>query len=208
MKVKAAETHKRRGLLSDEQKQEIIDSYNAGNYRKQDLADKYNIELKTILYVTGKLAKRGILTKEEKRINRSNARKGKKLSDEHKLKISEAHKNKCRKLTEEDKLKISIKNSGKNNGMYGKTVSNNQRLKRSQSQKNRKPRRKLTEEEKKKLSEKLKICRTNITIDTVLKEKILKDWNLCTLTKKQIAEKYHIKYNTVVGVIRRHKIIP
>jgi hypothetical protein len=77
--------------------------------------------------------------------------KGKKLSDEHKRKISESckGKNKGKKLSEETKKKLSESHKGKTPWNKGKHHSEESKKKMSESLKGKK----LSEETKKKLSE-------------------------------------------------------
>ncbi len=87
---------------------------------------------------------------EEHRAKISEANKGKKRSEETRAKISAA--NKGRRHTEETRAKISAANKGKNNPNYGKKPSEETRAKMSEALKGRK----LSEEHRARISESLK----------------------------------------------------
>lgn len=201
MRKKNGETYKRRHLISDDKKQEIINLYNTCKYTKEQLAEKLSIELRTVLYIVGKLAKRGIFTEEEKHLHRSEAHKGKRFSEEHKRKISEGNMGKVASV--EARAKISASKIGDKNGMYNRPQSEESKQKMSQFQKQR-ARRPLSDEEKQNLRLKL-TGRKNIPLSVELKENVLTDWNSKQYTKRQLAKKHNVLYNTVCGIIKRAK---
>jgi group I intron endonuclease len=79
----------------------------------------------------------GCIPSEETRRKMSDAKKGKLLSEEHKLKMREAHKN----PSEEFRKKISYVTKGENNPMYGKKHSEEtkQKISKMRKGKNTKP---------------------------------------------------------------------
>jgi hypothetical protein len=92
----------------------------------------------------------GLIHSEESKIKMSLARKGTKLSEEHKRKISEAQKGrKPHLLTEETKRKISEARKGRKNPHLGTPRTEESKRKNSESHKGKVP----TEESKRKMSE-------------------------------------------------------
>ncbi len=203
MRLNSGKTSERRGLLNDEQKQEIIDLYATGNFTKAQLAEKFKVPHKTIMYVTSKLAKRGILTEAEKTKHRSDAHKGKKLSNEHKRKISLGHIGK--KHSNDTLIKLSLAKTGEKNGMYNRPQSTEAKSKMSNFQKTR-PRREMTEQEKATISSKLK-GRKHTLINEHVKQKVLAEWASGLYTKREIANRNETSYNAVVGIIRARATI-
>ncbi|MAE85019.1 MAG: hypothetical protein CMB80_19945 [Flammeovirgaceae bacterium] len=126
--------------------------------------------------------------------------KGRRLSEKHKKRISEA--NKGSNLSDEAKSKISEKNLGAGNGMYGRTHSEKSRKKMSKHQRNRK-RRPLTQEEKKRISTKLKGRPRPKPISEEARHQVISMYSSGEYTKQQLADELGLKYNTVVGILRR-----
>lgn len=188
------------GILNDDVKRAIFELREMGPFRMCDLAKAFGLEEKTIKYVISRYGKSGILTKEQKKENRSKAMRGRKLSKDHKRKISEANKGTF--LSNEAKTIISKKNSGAENGMYGRTHSKEARNKMSDHQRNR-TRRPLTTEEKTYLSNKLKGRAKPKPISPKIKQKVIEMYASGNYTKKQLAEELRLKYNTVVGILRK-----
>lgn len=129
---------------------------------------------------------------------------GRKLTEEHKIKISIGNKGKTQ--TEVTKQKISQANSGENNGMYGKTVSDETREKQSQFQSTR-IRNPLTEDHKNIIKEARKNQDMSFRIPIEIKNEIVQLYASGNYTKRQLAEKFGLKYNSVVKIIRSHKVV-
>jgi predicted GIY-YIG superfamily endonuclease len=127
---------------------------------------------------------------------------GRKHTDETKIKMSEAHKGQVVSL--ETREKISQANSGENNGMYGKSISDETRilLSKFQSSRSRKP---LTEEHKQKNREATTKQDRSFKISTDIKNEVVQLYGSGNYTKKQLSEKFGLKYNSVVKIIRTHK---
>lgn len=138
---------------------------------------------------------------EESKNKRKEKMLGRKHSEDHKKKISEANKGKI--ISSNTKRKISIANSGENNGMFGKTISNETRKKLSEFQSSRK-RSPLSEEH----LQKIKLARSqqnsSFRISKEIKQEIVSLYASGQYTKKQLAEKFNLKYNSVVKIIRSH----
>lgn len=128
---------------------------------------------------------------------------GRKLSEEHKMRISQS--NIGRTISQDVRDKISQANSGENNGMSGKTHSTITKQKMSKFQLSR-PRRPLTNEEKQHLSNSLKGKPRPASIPQETKNQVMVMWASGNYTKRQIAEKFNLKYNSVVKIIRTHSI--
>lgn len=129
---------------------------------------------------------------------------GRKLSDEHKRKISQGNMGKI--LSFEACKNISKSKLGENNGMYGKTIKEETRKKLSnfQSKRIRKP---LSEEHKEK--NRLSALNQNFSfrIPINIKNEIIQLYATNNYTKKQLSEKFQLKYNSIVKIIRSHKIV-
>jgi len=192
----------RRGQISDEAKSQIINDYATGNFTKKQLAKINNISCSSVNYIVLQY-KNGILSEEQKHKNRSNAHLGKKHSEEHKRKISAA--NMGRIISEESREKISLANAGENNGMSGKTHSIDVKQKMSEFQSSR-PREPLTEEHKQKNREAVKKQDFSYRIPKEIKKLIIQLYSSGNYTKKQLSEKFVLKYNSIVKIIRTHKV--
>lgn len=125
---------------------------------------------------------------------------GRHLSEEHKQKISESNKGKI--ISEEVKQKISKANSGENNGMFDNTHSLKTREKMSISQSRRLNRDPLTEEHKQRNRSATQKQDFSYRIPKEIKEQVVPLYSSGKFTKKQIAEKLGLKYNSVVKIIR------
>jgi group I intron endonuclease len=184
--------------LSDNLKQDVINIYNSGEVLVADLSEHFNVLESQIKYILSRY-KNGIPTEEQKHINRSESHKGKKHSEEHKKKISQA--NMGRVILPESRQKISQANSGENNGMFGKTPSKESKQKMSEFQSSRE-RRPLTEEEKLHLSNNLKGKPQPPRIPIEIKNEVVQLYASGNYTKRQLAEKFGLKFNSVVKIIR------
>lgn len=186
--------------LTDDLKKDVLFLFT--KLESKDIAVFLNLKLNQVVYIISRYKKTGILTKEQKFKNRSESHIGIKHSEEHKRKISESNKGKIH--TEESKQKISISNSGQNNGMYGKTASIEARKKQSkfQSSRSRNP---LTDEHKQKIKEASKQQDRNFRINPEIKKQVVEDYATNKYTKKQLSEKFNIKFNTIVKIIRTAK---
>jgi group I intron endonuclease len=187
--------------LNDDVKRLVLKLNDFDCFRKTDIADALGIELKTVRYVLQRY-KNGVPTEEQKHINRSNAHKGKKFSDEHKQNISAANVGKT--MPQISRKKISEANVGENNGMFGKTHSEGARQKMSNSQSSR-IRSPLTEETKSKISAALKGKPRELPILQEIKNEVVIRYNSGNYTKQQIADELGLKYNTIVKIIRTNK---
>lgn len=125
---------------------------------------------------------------------------GKKHSREHNRKISESNKGKI--ISQSVREKISKANLGENNGMFNKTHSTKTKEKMIKSHGSRKFRKPLSEEHK----EKNRIAASkqdhSFRIPQETKEQIISMYDSGNYTKRQLAEKYNIKYNSVVKILR------
>jgi group I intron endonuclease len=109
------------------------------------------------------------------------------------------------KPSKETKQKISIANSGSGNGMFENTHSDSTKNKMRISQKNRAKRSLLTEDHKQRNSEAAKKQDFSFRIPIETKQNIVIDYATGNYTKKQLAEKYNLKYNSIVKIIRTNK---
>jgi hypothetical protein len=127
---------------------------------------------------------------------------GRKASNETKAKMSKAHKGQMVSL--ETKEKISKANSGENNGMFGKSITKETRNKLSefQSARQRKP---LTKEHKRQNSEMARNQDRKFRISIEIKNEIVQLYAAGNYTKRQLSEKFGLKYNSVVKIIRTNK---
>lgn len=107
----------------------------------------------------------------------------------------------------ETRKKISETNSGSGNGMFKQTHSLETRKQMEKSQMIRSCRDPLTEEHKQKNREAALKQDFSFRIPIETKEKVIELWNSENYTKRQIAEKLNLKYNSVVKIIRTHKSI-
>ena len=146
----------------------------------------------------------GFIHSEESKQKQREKMLGRKHSPEHNKKISESNKGKI--VSQEVKDKISKANLGENNGMFGKSITEKTRKKLSdfQSTRLRKP---LTEEHKMKNSEAAKNQDHYFRIPIETKNEVVKLYSSGQYTKNQLAEKFGLKYNSVVKIIRSHKVI-
>ena len=126
----------------------MIEAVGAENVKKKiimtfdDKKSCQDFEMKLLLRVDAKNSKNFLnrtnggvtfyshVLSEETRKKMSLAKKGKKFTEEHKRKLRENHKGNSGKIaTEESKAKMSKAQSGKNNGFYGRTHSDESRRK-------------------------------------------------------------------------------
>lgn len=108
--------------------------------------------------------------------------------------------------SEETRNKISNANSGENNGMYSKTHDLNTRKNMSNSQQIRKIREPLSEERKQQNRTAALQQDFSFRIPILVKNEIVHLWNLGGHTKQQLADRFGLKYNSVVKIIRKHKV--
>lgn len=139
---------------------------------------------------------------EESKAKRRAKMLGRKLSEAHKQKIGQA--NMGRVILPESRQKISIANSGENNGMSGKTHSDEAKKKMSDFQSSR-IRNSLSEEHKQKNRIAALKQDHSFRISIEIKHEIVRLYNSGNYTKRQLAEKFGMKYNTIVKIIRTHK---
>lgn len=105
----------------------------------------------------------------------------------------------------ETRNKISEANSGENNGMAGKTHTIETRYNMSVSQASRKIREPITEEHKQKLKEATDKQDFSFRIPIEIKKEIVKLYSAGQYTKRQLADKFALKYNSVVKILRTNK---
>lgn len=98
--------------------------------------------------------------------------------------------------------KISQANSGKNNGMFENTHSHDTRTQMSKSQSLRSNRAPLSKEHKQKNREAALKQDKSYRIPIEIKNQVVPLYNSGNYTKKQIADKLGMKYNSVVKIIR------
>jgi group I intron endonuclease len=98
--------------------------------------------------------------------------------------------------------KISQANSGENNGMFDNTHSHKTREQMSKSQSFRSNRDPLSDEHKQKNREAALKQDKSYRIPLEIKEQVVPLYNSGKFTKKQIADKLGLKYNSVVKIIR------
>lgn len=122
---------KKAEYLTDEIKTQILDLKSNKCFLNKHIAEAFDLPVKTINYVLARY-KNGVPTKEQKSLNRSNSIKGRKHTQETKLKMAKARAGK--KMSDESKQKISQANSGIKNGMC-KGHSEETKKKMSESQK-------------------------------------------------------------------------
>lgn len=108
------------------------------------------------------------------------------------------------KHSEKTKEILRIKNIGNLNPLYGKPQSTSLRAKQSHIQSNRKWKTNHSNESKLKLSIISKSVKLNFHSDD-LKNEIIELYNSGKFTKNQLAEKFNIKYHTVVSLLRPKK---
>jgi group I intron endonuclease len=106
----------------------------------------------------------------------------------------------------ETRTKISKANAGENNGMFGETHSLKTRQNMIVSQASRKYRDPLTKERKQQNREAALKQDFSFRVPLSIKREIIDLWNVGNYTKKQLAAKFGLKYNTVVKIIRANKI--
>lgn len=102
-----------KGILTDDQKKEIIKLYDTGEFTKKQIGEKFDVRFETIRFVIAYHKKYGFKTLEEKSNNMSKSKIGKKLTEEHKQKVSASLKG--RKVSEETRNKIGAALSGLEN---------------------------------------------------------------------------------------------
>ena len=145
----------------------------------------------------------GAINRSEDAINKQRLKiLGRKHSPEHNKKISESNMGKI--ISAEVREKISQANTGENNGMFNKTHSNEAKQKMSnfQSSRERSP---LTEGHKQKLKEAANKQDFSFRIPPEVKDEIMQLYMSGNYTKKQLTEKFGLKYNSVVKIIRTNK---
>lgn len=189
--------------LTDELKNDILYFHKTKMFFKDELSNIFNIPLKSVKFIISRYKNVGISSDKQKHQNRVNGHLGKKHSEEHKRKISEANKGKI--ISEAARNKISIANSGENNGMYGKTPSVESKQKMAEFQATRNIREPLTEEHKNKLRTAASKQDFSFRISLEVKQEIVKLYATNQYTKKQLAEKFNLKFNSVVKIIRTAK---
>jgi group I intron endonuclease len=127
----------------------------------------------------------------------SAAKRGKKCSEETKLKLSVANKGKKKqKLTDDHKEKLR-------NANVGKKASEETKTKMSQAQsgdKNHRYGKKLTKEESE-YRRKMLLGDNYIEITQSIKEKILYEYNFCSMLKGELRKKYHITSKVLNKII-------
>lgn len=107
-------------------------------------------------------------------------------------------------MTQKQKDKLSKDRMAEGNPMFGKTISDDTRKKLSdfQSSRERQP---LSQEH----LQSIKLARAqqdmSFKIPKEVKEEIINLYQSGNYTKKQLAEKFNMKYNSVVKIIRKHK---
>ena len=106
----------------------------------------------------------------------------------------------------ETRNKISQANSGENNGMFGETHSLKTRQNMAISQASRKHRRPQSEERKQQNREAAQKQDFSFRIPLSIKNEVISLWNIGGYTKQQLAEKFGLKYNSVVKIIRANKL--
>jgi group I intron endonuclease len=106
----------------------------------------------------------------------------------------------------ETKNKISKANSGKNNGMYNKSHTFEAKQKMSDFQSNR-IRQPLSDEHKQKNRNAALRQDFSYRIPQETKKQIISMYASGNYTKKQLANYFNLKYNSVVKIIRSHKNI-
>lgn len=141
----------------------------------------------------------GLVHSEESKQKQREKMLGRKHSLEHNKKISESNKGKI--VSKEVKEKISKANLGENNGMFGKSITKETRKKLSNFQSTR-LRHPLTEEHKKRNSEAASNQDHSFRIPIEIKNEIVKLYATGEYTKKQLALKFNLKYNSVIKIIR------
>lgn len=184
---------------------EIIDSCNENEIRDREIywIQKLNTQNKSFGYNLTSGGD-GVVNPSIDSINKRIIKlRGKKHSQEHNNKISQAHKGKT--LSQDTKDKISKSNSGINNGMYDRTHSIETRKKMKAAQSNR-IRSSLTEEHRQKNREAAKNQDHSFRIDQSIKDQIIIMYASGKYTKRYLAELFNLKYNSVVKIIRAHKI--
>lgn len=139
---------------------------------------------------------------EQSRQKRIKTITGRKLSEEHKKNISKGNTGKHH--TEATIQKLSNDRMGVGNPMYGKTASPEAREKQSkfQSERIRQP---LTDKHKQKLSQATVQQDRKFRIPLEVKKQIVSDYATNKYTKKQLSEKFGLKFNTIVKIIRSFK---
>lgn len=186
--------------LNDDAKRTILQLNELSCLYNADIADVLGLKESTVRYVVSRYPN-GLISEERKHINRSNAHKGKTLSEEHRKHISESNMGK--KVSQEVRVKISEANSGENNGMFGKTPSITAKRKMSEFQSSR-SHRPMTEEEKQKLSDNLRGKPRPPPIPLDLKNEVVQYYVSGNYTKHQLSEMFSLKYNSIVKIIRTH----
>ena len=105
----------------------------------------------------------------------------------------------------ETRYKISLANSGINNGMAERTHSIETKRNMSISQSTRKNRNPLSEEHKQKNREAALKQDFSFRIPIEIKNEIVLLYGTNNYTKRQLSEKFGLKYNSIVKIIRKHK---
>lgn len=128
---------------------------------------------------------------------------GRRHSDETKSKMSKSAIGKIK--SDETKQKMSKAKSGENNGMFGVShrYDTKQKLSVFQSNRIRDP---LTEEHKQKNREAALKQDFSFRIPIQIKNEIVSLYSSGNYTKRQLSEKFGLKYNSVVKIIRTHNL--
>lgn len=185
-KARISKSLNERYEISNELKDNIIKDYKR-LVKKREIAEKHGVSIDCVDKATKGLSRVSPLT-------------GRSLTKEHKEKISKAGIGRI--CSDESRDKISAANSGESNGMYGRTHSNETRAKMSESQRTR-IRRPISEEQKNNLRLKFKGKPKPPRIPESVKLDVKKDYATGGLTKRQLADKYGVKYNSIVNILRR-----
>lgn len=167
-------------------KVKIINDYNDLLTRK-DIAKRNDVSIDCVDKITSGLIRESPL-------------KDRVLTQEHKDNISKS--NMGRVVNSKSRDKISKANSGVSNGMYGRTHSAEAKRKMSEKQKSRK-RKPVSNDQKQKLSNMFKGKPRPDRIPDSLKQDVIDDYSTGLFTKKQLSEKYEIKYNSIVNILRK-----
>jgi group I intron endonuclease len=138
---------------------------------------------------------------EENKLKLIKSMTGRKHSEAHKKKISESGLKRNFHHSKENMKKFSEDKLGEKNPMYGKTASPEARLKQSEFQSSRE-RTPLTKEHINILKEHRKNQDMSFRIPIEIKQEIISLYKTNNYTKRQLSEKFNLKFNTVVKIIR------
>lgn len=203
-KLRKAHSGKKTGPMSEEHRAKISRSLNEKYEVSDELKTRIIEDFENLIPRKTIAEKNGVsvdcVDKVTKGMMRVSPLTGRRLSQEHKEKLSKAVI--VRVHSDETKRMISVANSGESNGMYRKTHSNETRVKMSQSQSKRE-RKPISEEQKKSLSLKLKGQPRPPRILDSIKESVRSDYETGNFTKNQLAERYGLKYGSIVNILRK-----